>query len=505
MPPETIASLPPQVLKYRYRKQYGVNLGSWFSLETWLTPSVFAGVDNAKSEMDLHEGKKKRPSAEEVGQRLNRHWETFINDGDWRWMRDHGVNTVRLPIAYFHFLPAIAPQLMQGTEYEKYAQAYQPAAAHIQRAIQTAGQHGIGVLVDLHGCPGGQGADGHAGLSTGKTGLWDGSAAGKNQQRTIEILVELVKAVGAYDNVVGVELMNEPRNSNRLAGFYDEAIAAIRACSQDPRVASLPLYLSDSWDLGYYAEQFGGARRCSPSNFLVIDHHLYRCFTADDTRKSAGEHAALARRGGATHGWLGGMAQKAGGNVIVGEWSAALHYTSFQHGEGDQRSKQADWAHSQLALYNELCAGSFFWTLKKEGEKDTGWCLYSAVEEGVLPGNLAQLPPYGDNVSRARGEMEQFGQQEGQRALQGHSGYWDQRGGQQYEHWRYAEGFQTAWSDALGFWHDDGGYQLVGFKDNWAKLRTAQHAQQKGSSPALWEFEHGLKAGLDAFERYIRS
>ena len=494
-----IASLPPQVLHYRYRKQYGVNLGTWFSLETWLVPSLFAGIPNAKSEMDLHASKKLSP--QEVGQRLNRHWENFINDGDWKWMKDHGINTVRLPIAYFHFCPAIAPHLMQGTEYEPYAEIYRPAADHIKRAIETAKKYDMGVLVDLHGCPGAQGDDGHTGLSNGKAGMWDGSRATFNQQRTIEILVELVKAVGGFENVVGIELMNEPKNSGRLAGFYDDATHAVRGCTSDPRIVSIPLYVGDSWDLNYYSEQFGGNSRCSPSNFLVVDHHLYRCFTPGDVLKSAKDHASLAKRGGGTHSWMSGMAQRANGNVIIGEWSCALHHTSFR--SGDKRAQQADWGHSQLQMFNELCAGSFFWTLKKEGGKDAGWCLYSAIEEGVLPQNIAQLPPFGGTASKSRDEMDAFGQRECHNATQGHAGYWDSQGGQ-YEHWRFEEGFRTAWQDCLAFWHD-GGYSKIGFKDNWCKLRMSQHCQARGQSQCVWEYEHGFKAALQAFENYIHS
>ncbi|KDN51963.1 glycoside hydrolase family 5 protein [Tilletiaria anomala UBC 951] len=511
-----VSGLPSQVLHYRFRKQRGVNLGSWFSLETWLTPSLFAGIDGAKSEFDLVSSSSGgKLSSQDVSARLNHHWGNFINDGDWIWIKEHGINTVRLPIAYFHFLPAVAPHLMQGTEYEPYAAIYEPAWGHVKRAIETAGRYSIGVMVDLHGCPGAQGTDGHTGLSNGSAGMWDGSRASFNQARTIEILVELIRAIGSYENVIGLELMNEPRNSGRLAGFYDEAIHAIRGCSPDPKVASLPLYLSDSWDLNYYSAKFGSSRqKGGPANMLVIDHHLYRVFTPQDAAKSSSDHAKGCRHGGGTAQWMKDMAAKADGNIVIGEWSSALHHISFRG--GDHQAQQKDWGHSQLDMYEKHCAGYYFWTLKKEGNKDLGWCLYSAIEQGVLPSNLAMFAlGSGRNQHQSREELERVGVQECQSKFGGHKAYWRKHGGSgsaeggPYEHWRYEAGFQAGWVDSLDFWFASqwsGGedHQLIGYKHNLMLLRLAQHAREKGGSRFGWEFEHGFNAALQAFDGYIR-
>lgn len=66
---------------YHHRKQYGVNLGSWFTLESWLTGSLFQGAKDPKgSEMDLLHGL----GPEKAKQVLEGHWDNFINDGDWK-------------------------------------------------------------------------------------------------------------------------------------------------------------------------------------------------------------------------------------------------------------------------------------------------------------------------------------------------------------------------------------------------------------------------------------
>lgn len=152
-----LGSQPSQRQLYYHRKQYGVNLGSWFSLEGWLTGSLWEGSKAKDSEMDLLTSVK----PDQARQTLERHWDGFFNDGDWKWMASQGINTVRLPISYYHFCPGSGHKnLMDGTEYDKYAEVYQGAWSRIERAIQTAAQHNIGVLVDLHSAPGAQNTDG---------------------------------------------------------------------------------------------------------------------------------------------------------------------------------------------------------------------------------------------------------------------------------------------------------------------------------------------------------
>lgn len=80
-PPLDLNSPPSQRHLYQYRQQHGVNLGSWFTLETWLTGSLFRGVQGQKdSEMDLLHGL----GPDKAKQVLESHWDHFVNDGDWK-------------------------------------------------------------------------------------------------------------------------------------------------------------------------------------------------------------------------------------------------------------------------------------------------------------------------------------------------------------------------------------------------------------------------------------
>lgn len=65
---------------FQLQKQRGVNLGSWFSLESWLTPSLFEKANEPKgSEYDVVSAL----STDNARVLLEKHWDNFINDGDW--------------------------------------------------------------------------------------------------------------------------------------------------------------------------------------------------------------------------------------------------------------------------------------------------------------------------------------------------------------------------------------------------------------------------------------
>lgn len=157
--------------------------------------------------------------------------------------------------------------------------------------------------------PGAQNGDAHCSHSDGKAGLWDSSSL---QKKTIEILVALAQEISQFPNVVGLELLNEPKNGSHLQAFYDKAIPAIR----NSGVKELPLYVGDGWTTEHYCNWLSNYK----DDFVVVDYHLYRCFTPEDHKTASEVHAQNTREGGSTFNWLKSMAEKANqGNLIVGE------------------------------------------------------------------------------------------------------------------------------------------------------------------------------------------
>lgn len=412
-----------------------------------------------------------------------------------QWMKEQGIASVRLPISYYHFIPGHpdpnVQAMMKGTEYEFFAPIYQSAFNCIRRTIEKAAQYEIGVLIDLHAAPGGQNSDGHSGLSGGKANFYNSV----NMKKTTLILRAIVDTFGQMENVTGLELINEPQDNCKLADWYKEVIKQVHQNTASPNI---PLILGDCWNTSKYTSLIVSNNEVAAP--VILDHHLYRCFTPGDCHKSAAHHAADIEPGknGPTDNFLRDSSFKLGKNLIIGEWSAALNPGSFQGQEGHKKELQQAWARAQLSAFNQHCAGHFFWTLKKEGNTDVGWCLYSAIERDILPLGLGR-PRQGMDIDK----LEERGRQELENNYKGHVDYWNQHAkGKQMHHEFYRDGFAQIYKDCVEFYRWCG--DEIGFTSQWVKVRTNSHSQEKGGQ-GDWEFRDGGNKAIECFLRALWS
>jgi len=218
----------------------------------------------------------------------------------------------------------------------------------------------------------------HSGTSTGQIHLWESKA---NRRSTSTALKFLVKEFASVPHCTGVELLNEPANNGLIQEWYQSTLSELRAI---PGAQDFPLYIADAWDLPWYSK-FVGER----SDFVIVDHHLYRCFTEDEKRLSGEEHAQNIRT--VTSGQLADMSQKARGNIIVGEWSAGLHIESLRSNDpGEQDRQRRVFVRAQLDCYEAHTAGWFFWTYKKGEGWDAGWSMKNAMLAEILPNSFGR-------------------------------------------------------------------------------------------------------------------
>ncbi|KAG8905061.1 Glucan 1,3-beta-glucosidase 3 [Tulasnella sp. 403] len=443
---------------WRYRKMRG----SWFTLEPWIVHRAFRSASGMRaSDLDVARGKNAQCILEE-------HWDTFMIDDDWIWLSQHGINTVRIPIGYYH-LSGQEPRVLPNTDFDGYGAVYASAWEYIKKAIERAGHYGIGVLIDLHAAAGAQNCDPHSGTSTGRVYLWESPA---NLESTSIALQFLVRNLSPIPNCVGLELLNEPSNSDKLRAWYESTLACLRRISPD-----FPIYLSDAWDLPYYSK-FVGDR----PDFVVADHHVYRSFTEDDQAKSGDQHTELIRT--STAPLLEEMLKNARGNLIIGEWSAALHANSLRSDDdGEQDRQRRAFAQAQLECFEAHTAGYFFWTYRKESGWDAGWSMRNATRAEILPsfyGKKRQLRIVRDENKKA--ELMD-------KALKTHTDYWTAKGGS-YEFFRFEDGFSQGWEDAFLFITFPHGTSMseLGFRGEWLKRRNARHARDRGASNFTWQF-----------------
>ena len=123
---------------YDNEKVRGVNLGGWFVLEPWITPSMFSDwADNqqVKDEYSLCAAL----GPQEASNRLQSHWNSWITQSDFQQIAGIGLNHVRIPIGYWALNP------LQGDPY------VQGQLDVLDQAVGWASDAGLKVMLDLHG------------------------------------------------------------------------------------------------------------------------------------------------------------------------------------------------------------------------------------------------------------------------------------------------------------------------------------------------------------------
>lgn len=207
------------------------------------------------------------------------------------------------------------------------------------------------------------------------------------------VLTHITKFINSFNpplpNFVGIELLNEPapgQHTAALKQWYTDAIASLRVID-----AQVPIVIGDSWQTDDYAGYLSHAAGSLQHPHVVLDHHLYRCFTEEDINVLAYDHAGrLWDPNGNTRQTFARVTDKlesAGCDVIVGEWSGALNPKSLDPLPNKDHAR-SQFIRAQVDLYEQYCAGNFFWTYKKQWEGDKGWSFRDTVRAGLFPNSI---------------------------------------------------------------------------------------------------------------------
>jgi glucan 1,3-beta-glucosidase len=335
-----------------FSKLRGVNLGGWLVLEKWMEPDLYRGSD-APDEyslcLDLGDTAKNR---------LNRHRETFITDADFRWIKDCGLNAVRLPVGYWA-LEAPKP--------------FVEASSFIDFALDQAQQNGLKLLLDLHGAPGSQNGWDHS----GRSGPINWPKDPQNIRETLRVLESFAQKYGRHPALLGIELLNEPSTEvplEILQQFYLDAYARLRQYL-DPNAAIVfhDSFRSFAWKNFMRGPAFSN---------VIMDTHLYQCFSKQDKGRSAREQLEFALNRTRALDQM----QREELPTIVGEWSLSLTDKAMLGLSHLQvASVKRAYASTQLLNY-EGTRGWFYWSYKLAHNSD--WNFRYCVERGWLPENF---------------------------------------------------------------------------------------------------------------------
>lgn len=495
--PSTIS--PPTPLDVlRYRHHFGVNLGSIFVLEPWLFPKFTAG---ASSELDAVTTSIKTNGLEATRQKWENHWKNTVTDQAFGWLANAAKGTsIRLPIGYF----TLGPEFCIGTPFERAKDVYQNSWTIVKDFVTRARGLGVGVLIDLHALPGGANTDMHSGSSTGKAELWSSK---KNLELARKALLFIATECKELDGVIGIQLVNEACWDAGKKGMYDFYSSTIQSISEIDD--SMPIYISDAWDLSSALKWSKGRDWKSgriPRNPVVIDTHKY--YTFADKHRSQGAHQLIRQvpnelgelpdcSPSATHLSNGGETQ-----IVIGEYSCVLDGKSWEKSDANMKEGlEREFGRNQCEKWGGGCsAGSYFWTWKMEWMDGGGWGFVEQVKKGNIV-----APEYMNwSVQEVREKLRRADEQKMglmEKGVKGHVDYWTNASpGKEFQHDLFEKGWEVGWEDAKAFFGsrgERGGADRIGCLEIWIKKRMIECGER---GEFLWEWEQGFRWGVKTFE-----
>lgn len=371
---------------YNSQKVRGVNLGGWFVLEPFITPSLFQAFGSNMPVDEYHYCQQLGQT--EASSRLTQHWNTWITENDFKTIAGWGFNHVRIPIGYWAFQPLSGDPYVQGQE------------AVLDQAIQWASNNGLKVWIDLHGAPGSQNGFDNSGLRD--TLQWQ---QGNNVANTLSVIQYLANkyAQPQYNSVVtSIELLNEPLgpdlDMNQVEQYYINGYNEIRNSGSSTAVTIHDAFMP----LGYYDSFLQVPDYWN----VILDHHQYQVFNVDQLQESITSHVqsacSIGQQMGVENLWR-----------VTGEWSAAMtDCTMWLNGLGrnarydgnfdnspyigscsDVNSGINNWSsqlkqntrmfiEAQMDAYDQG-NGWIFWTYHTENSPE--WDLTQLINAGLFP------------------------------------------------------------------------------------------------------------------------
>lgn len=356
---------PRDVLRYRYH--HGTNLGSIFVLERWLHGSMFVQEATGHSELAAVTASLRANGLVGTKQKWESHWLNAVSPVEFDWLVDVArCTSIRLPVGWF----TLGPDFCNETPFEgEPAQVYVNAWLAVRDFVNTARAHGIGVLLDLHALPGGANSDAHSGTDSGQAALWENGFFLDLSRRCLAFIAREARSM---DGVVGLQLVNEAAID--APGMYEWYDSVLHELGQiDP---SLPVYISDRWNLGEAVGWSNGKNTLqNRGNPVIIDTHKYYTFAESDRQQPPQQ--IIDRVGNELeelNGRHGSVVDRRAAGLIVGEYSCVLDERTWSRVSTDERPGLIEqFGQAQSRTWQERSGGSYFWTYKMVSSICSSW------------------------------------------------------------------------------------------------------------------------------------
>jgi glucan 1,3-beta-glucosidase len=323
----------------------GVNLGGWFVLERWMSEPLFKEHNVVGNDETVFVEQVK--NKEEI---LQKHYETFITKDDIVWLKEQGVNLVRLPIPWWLYGEGI----------------YVRSVEYIDKAIAWFEEIGIDFMLDLHTAPGCQNGFDNGGIE----GVLEWPNDVKNIEKTIEILVEVTKRYQGLKHFHSIGVLNEPFltvDIDIVKQFYVDSYNQIREVDKDVYIV-----FHDSFRIHEFVEFF----KKGTFDRVILDAHIYQYFSKTLAEMGIEGHMNLAHN---RQNRLCEIAQYV--PIIIGEWSLGLHKNT-EITDDNFEDVLAQYSTAQLKGM-DMCMGHIFWSYKIKGDR-IGWDFRDLVDKGII-------------------------------------------------------------------------------------------------------------------------
>lgn len=193
----------------------GVNLGGWLMMEGYM----FGGRNTPEHEFKAaFEKALGKPALDDFMACFR---DTFIQETDFRTIKEWGANCVRLPFNYRLIEHEDRPYSLneEGLKY-------------LDKAVEWCEKYGLYCILDLHAAPGAQNDAWHSD-SYGKPELFDDA---QNRDRYLRMWFFLADRFRENPYIAGYDILNEPNvtvlDEHKVRSLYEEATAEIRSTDQ---------------------------------------------------------------------------------------------------------------------------------------------------------------------------------------------------------------------------------------------------------------------------------
>ncbi|KLO12560.1 glycoside hydrolase [Schizopora paradoxa] len=392
----------------------GVNLGGWFVLEPFITPTLYQKYQNAnplaQDEWTLSQDMTADTSPGGGISQIEDHYNTFITEEDIAQIAGAGLNYVRVPMPFWAMNAWAGEPFLQQTSWK-----------YILRFFGWARKYGIRVNIDLHTIPGSQNSFNHSGKD-GQINFLLGIMGYANAQRALDYIRSIAEFITQpeYQNLVPLfSVINEPRvmdiGKPQISEFYFQVYTMLRGITGFGEGKGAFMVMHDGFQgTETWAGFFPGADR------LILDTHPYFAFNGQPNDDPVEVWAP-----NACNSYGPGMltSQTGFGVTIAGEWSngyndCAFYLNGVQNthvfpGDCSPWEDASSWNASTIAGIKNYAMASmdalqnwYFWTWKI-GNMTSGtigaplWSYQLGLQGGWIPADPREATGFCSSIGIA--------------------------------------------------------------------------------------------------------